>query len=120
MTTSTHLEGLVLPNQLDLVIADPSELQLRVSQIYLIVGRRCFGVHDKRFRRDEVDLRRYGTPSNRKILLQLLQKLLTDLKHGHPIKFLGYAILQKLLKVLSLAIVQINNIILILLINEVS
>ena len=38
MAASAHLEGFVLADQLDLVIADPPELQLRVSEMDFVIA----------------------------------------------------------------------------------
>ena len=57
MAASAHLEGFVLADQLDLVIADPPELQLRISEVDFVIAGRCLGVSNESLSRNKVNLR---------------------------------------------------------------
>lgn len=95
MARSSYLKSLLSRNQLNLIIPDSSKLEIWFFKKHSIIFRSSLWILDEFLGRNQIDFRRYRTPSHTKILLKLLQKLFTNFQNSHFLQFFRQSIFKK-------------------------
>ena len=116
MTFPCNLKYLLSIDHFNSTIFNPPKTDFRLRKIFDSCN---FRVNQKVRGRKKLQIRRDGTPSNRKILFQLFQIFLRIFKYNKVIHIFGNTIFEKSLYILSNTILEVNNIILKFLVDKV-